>query len=196
MDIDGFWVLIEESGRAAKTKKKRLAWLDAHLRERTAEEIVDFQMWLDVVQTQAATWELWGAYFAVFGMGSDDGFEYFRRWLQGLGRETFERVVADPDSLIEVPELLRLLARKGCRWTNEEWPEFEQLSYVAWDPYKAMTGLEIEHLFSQVGARGVATNSSELRGEQWTIDSWDDMRHRFPRIARYWEGRSDKGGSK
>lgn len=39
----------------------------------------------------------------ILGGCSDDGFEYFRGRLIAQGREVFERSVADPDSLADLP---------------------------------------------------------------------------------------------
>jgi hypothetical protein len=202
MDADAFWTLIERSGRETGTKKARLAWLDRQLNTLSADDIIDFQMWTDICQYRSNTWELWAAYFAVFGSGSDDGFLYFRSWLVSLGRETFECVVAEPDRLIEVLEVLHLwdLVRERTDdellWTNDEWPEFESLAYVAWDPYEKLTGLEPDTLQDAAHERsGLGEDYFELRGERWIIDSDEELERRFPRIARYWAQRAEVSGS-
>ena len=51
---------------------------------------------------RANDWQLWAAaYLALGGMG-EDSFLDFRSWLISHGRGTFERVLADPDSLVEL----------------------------------------------------------------------------------------------
>ncbi|MFF5111522.1 DUF4240 domain-containing protein [Streptosporangium sp. NPDC000509] len=197
MDADAFWALIEQSGRETRTQKRRLIWLDAQLSELPADDIIDFQMWLDVCEYRSNTWELWVAYLLTLPLGSDDGFLYFRYWLVGLGRGTFERVVADPDTLIEVPEVLHLWkvirkrAGKKRLWTDDEWPEFELLAYVAWEPYKKRTGLDLTTLHEKAHARtDLDDDDYEIRGEQWIIDSEEELTRRFPRIAYYREGRT------
>lgn len=57
MDEDAFWELIERSGREARTRKKRLAWLDDELSRRSAEEIADFDTRWDSVRNRACTWD-------------------------------------------------------------------------------------------------------------------------------------------
>lgn len=47
-------------------------------------------------------WDLWGAAYVAKGGASDDGFEYFQRWLISRGRTDFERVLADPDALADL----------------------------------------------------------------------------------------------
>ncbi len=74
---------------------------------------------------------MWEAANLVCGGCSTDGFWYFHAWLIGLGRDIFERVVADPDNLAEVPEVQRLAERPMGGWADDEWPRWEALSYVA-----------------------------------------------------------------
>jgi hypothetical protein len=65
------------------------------------------------------------------GGASDDGFEYFQRWLISKGREVFEAAVADPDSLAD------LLA------PDTEGPcEFEEFAYVASEVWAEKTGID------------------------------------------------------
>jgi hypothetical protein len=154
--MDTFWTLIEQSGREAETKRSRREWLENRLRQSSTDDIIDFQKWLFLCEYQANTWELWDACAEAFFTMSNDGFLYFRLWLVGLGRETFERVIADPEALLEIPEVIALVGlgntRSTLRWTNDEWPEFELLGYVVFKPYKERTGLELETLFEQAEA--------------------------------------------
>lgn len=92
-------------GGNAVPGKDRLKSLEARLGAVPVDDVIDFQKWLDICEYRS---NMLVAYHATFPLGSDDGFLYFRRWLVSLGRETFERVIADPDQLIEVPEVLRL----------------------------------------------------------------------------------------
>jgi hypothetical protein len=67
---------------------------------------------------------------------SGDGFFYFQPWLVGLGLETFERVAGNPDSLAGVPQIHRLAGRRRSDWSDDEWPEWERLNYVALNAYE------------------------------------------------------------
>ncbi|MBR7827918.1 DUF4240 domain-containing protein [Actinospica sp. MGRD01-02] len=69
--------------------------------------IVDFEIHLKETRHRADTYDMWGAAVRITGSGSQDGF--FPSWLIGLGREVFDRVVAHPDALAEVP-VVRVLA--------------------------------------------------------------------------------------
>ena len=53
---------------------------------------------------EAYHWDLWGAAYLINGGCSDDGFEYFRRWLVLQGRDVFQAAVSNPDTLAEVAE--------------------------------------------------------------------------------------------
>jgi Protein of unknown function (DUF4240) len=65
----------------------------------------------------------------VHGGASDDGFEYFRRWLISKGQRVFEKVSANPDSLADIlaPKITGVL-------------EFEEFAYVARNVWSEKTG--------------------------------------------------------
>jgi len=58
-----------------------------------------FHRHFDEREDRAYTWELWAAAYIVGGGCSDDAFSDFRATLISMGRQTFERVIADPQSL-------------------------------------------------------------------------------------------------
>ncbi|MEU1721853.1 DUF4240 domain-containing protein [Nonomuraea sp. NPDC005692] len=205
MDIDGFWELIERSGRAAGTKDARLAWMLEELSGRSPEELIDYQCQWTVVQARGCTMDLYAAHWFVFGSGSLDGFEYFVSWLISLGRESFEKVADCPDLLIELPQVLRHLdlkrayySSKGVRSRDmqrrleEEWPEFELLAYVAHEAYERITGSGSGALYEAVHERGVFSGfplipalGSVPDGEQWDFDDPREFVRRLPRTARH-----------
>ncbi|MFG6195298.1 DUF4240 domain-containing protein [Nonomuraea sp. JJY05] len=193
MDEDAFWTLIEQSSRETSTRKARLRWLEERLSALPLDEVIDFQKWLDICEYRSNTWNLWVAYHASVPLGSDDGFLYFRRWLISLGRETFEHVITDPDTLIEVPEVLhlwKLARRRRTRlWTDEEDPEFESLGYLAYKAYTKRTGLELATLHEQAFARtGLGEDWNKMRDEQPSPITEEEFACRFPRILSYWGG--------
>lgn len=99
-----------------------------------------FQVCLDQVTQDASTEDLWAAAARIFGgRCSDDGFCYFGLWMVGLGREAFERALADPDALADAPEVQRLAGRPRDEW-NDDWPEWELLDYVALEAYERAAG--------------------------------------------------------
>jgi Protein of unknown function (DUF4240) len=51
---------------------------------------------------RACSWDLWGAAYVVHGGVSDDGFDYFRRWLISQGAAVYAHVLVRPDDLADV----------------------------------------------------------------------------------------------
>lgn len=188
MDIDEFWHLIEQSERETERKKARLAWLQKRLARRPVEDIIDFDLHIFSSRRQVDTWLMWGAMRALFGFGSDDGFWYFHMWLVGLGRETFERVALDPDSLVDVPEVRRLviMEHRGPAWVNEDWPQLESLAYVAFEAWEQVTGKDHASFADALAARGHDLAAlPHPTDEAWELDDKQESARRLPRINRY-----------
>ena len=102
---------------------------------------------------------LWGAAYLINGGCSDDGFDYFRAWLIGMGRAVFFAALEDPDSLAAVAE---------------EDVECEDLLSVVYNAYQEVTGRELE-----LPPRTPATNDHE---DDWDFDDNEEMRRRYPRL--------------
>jgi hypothetical protein len=184
MLLDTFWDLIDQSRRHADDPEERLVWLADQLAERPPAEIVGFDIRLDEVRGLADTWQMWGAaYLICDGLCSDDGFWYFQAWLVGLGRATFERVAADPDSLADVPEVQRLAGRSLNEWAEDEWPDWESLDYVAADAHQRVTGVAegLEHALEELGHR--SQGSPDPSGEQWNYEDTAEAARRLPRVS-------------
>ena len=79
---------------------------------------------------------LWAAASLINGGCGDDGFEYFRGWLIVQGRELFEKSVADPDSLADLPVIGPPTLDRPCI-------ECEETLYIAMRAYRAATGEEL-----------------------------------------------------
>src|SRR5215510_4463138 len=121
MAADKFWQIIERAAASDHDPNAHTEALRIALRELPLEEVIAFEAAFRRYLNQAYTWDLWGAAYVVHGGCSDDGFEYFRRWLVTRGRDVYERALADPDSLAQVD------ARPG---PDGDW-EFEEIYYVA-----------------------------------------------------------------
>lgn len=74
------------------------------------------------------------------GLCSDDGFDCFALWLVAQGRGTHEAVIADPDVLADASEVRALAGRHVREWHDDEWPEWEELDYVAREVFDELTG--------------------------------------------------------
>ncbi|MFB7546417.1 DUF4240 domain-containing protein [Streptomyces sp. NPDC056154] len=136
MDTTDFWNLID----AARTRVTDPAGAEAVveracelLAARPVEEIVAAQQLLWDLMAASYRAPLWAAAYTINGGCSDDGFDYFRGWLMAQGREVFERVVADPDALAELPVIRAAAAER-------EEMECESMLAVAWGAHRAATG--------------------------------------------------------
>ena len=100
---------------------------------------------------------MWGAAYVIHGGCSDDGFEYFRRWLISRGRKAYEAALADPDSLAQLD------VRPG---PNGVW-EFERIYYVAMKVFnKKGEGDVREHSEAEAGMGGPGPSGQALREDE------------------------------
>ncbi|MEU0687625.1 DUF4240 domain-containing protein [Streptomyces uncialis] len=131
-----------ERGGAGRAETRAVAdRLAELLAEQPAERISAAQQTLWDLMAESYRAPLWAAAYTVNGGCSDDGFDYFRAWLIGQGREVFERVVADPDALAGL-DPVREVARS---WDELE---CERVLGVAWDAHRAATGEELPPTWS------------------------------------------------
>ncbi|MEU2115784.1 DUF4240 domain-containing protein [Streptomyces sp. NPDC016459] len=143
MNDDAFWALIDELSRRPGDRDERLEWLRTELLRRPADESVEFQVRLEAACEVAGTRAVRRAANLIEGGDcTDDGFHYFTLWLVGQGRKVYESVVSDPDALADVPEVRALVGRHRNEWDDDEWPEWEELDYVAQDAFDELTGQE------------------------------------------------------
>ncbi|WP_214415271.1 DUF4240 domain-containing protein [Sphaerisporangium fuscum] len=139
MDTSEYWDLIERSRLHATDLDDRAEWLVNELARLPLTEIVAFRLRHAEIKKAADTWTMWGAaYLICDGWCSDDTFWYFQSWLISLGRETYERATANPDTLANAPEVQRFTTDAE----DLEPPEWELLDYVADEAYERATGEE------------------------------------------------------
>ncbi len=140
MTDDTFWTIIgQTTAHEADTDAQKSALEDA-LRALPADDIIAFERAFQQHSARAYTWELWGAGYVAHGGMSDDGFEYFRRWLISKGRGVYEQVLADPDGLAD------MLA------PDSQGPlEFEDFAYVASDVWASKTGRSVDEFHESAG---------------------------------------------
>jgi hypothetical protein len=126
MAADAFWQIIEGATRSAADPDAQAGALRAILRERSLEDLIAFEVAFRRHLNQAYRWDLCGVACIVNGSVSNDGFEYFLRWLVLQGREVYEAALANPDSLTR----FKLGPGPGG------WREFEEIYYVAHRVFK------------------------------------------------------------
>lgn len=81
---------------------KKCELLDAELRRLPLDEVCSFHRYFYECQDRAYNWELWAAAYIIGGGCSDDAFSDFRSTLISMGRQTFERALANPESLADM----------------------------------------------------------------------------------------------
>jgi hypothetical protein len=168
MDPDQFWHLIERSKAESEGGCDRQAGaLTVLLLELPATDIVAFDRLFEQYADQAYRNDLWAAAYIINGGCSDDGFEYFRRWLIGQGEAVFSAALRDPEGLLSVvtphiggaPFLFGAL-RYEC----------EELGYVADQAYEQKTGSVMPR---------PPHPRPELIGEDWDDE---DLPAMFPKL--------------
>lgn len=173
MDTQQFWQLIDEARTrvpAPDNGAEVAEQATALLALRPAQEIIVAEQILWGLMADSYRAPLWGAAYMINGGCSDDGFDYFRGWLITQGRATFERVIADPDALAELPAV-RAFAADGIDI------ECEEALVIAWDAHQAATGEELPN-------NGFTINYPAL-DPGWNFDfaDGDELSRRLPRLA-------------
>jgi hypothetical protein len=101
----------------------------------------------------------------------------------GQGRKWYEHAARDPDNLADVLGVRVLSGRRSREWSNGEWPQWEELSYVAVRVHGDLTGQD-DSLYSSLAERGLRSLSVPAPADRsWDFDSVAETRRRLPRIA-------------
>ncbi|MQY06791.1 DUF4240 domain-containing protein [Actinomadura macrotermitis] len=185
MRTDEWWDLIEQARAAAGDRADDRNLPDDPLPGALTEvlaalgpaEIAAFRLKAIEVTGTAYRYPLWNAAYLIEGGCGDDGFMDFRDGLVLLGRDVFERAVADPDSLATLPVVVRM-SRGESGWIG-----FQSLGCPIKDAYRRVQG-ETGTLDAAVEAavRGMA-RPAKPAGDDWDVEDDDEMRRRLPRLA-------------
>jgi len=163
MDTRQFWKLIEDA---------RTQVADAADGEAIAARAATLLSAFPREEIVAAEHVLQGLLAAslINGGSGDDGFEYFRGWLIVQGREVFERSVADPDSLADLPVI-------GPPTLDRPSIECEETLYIAMSAHRAATG-------AQLPADAFTIRYPEPdAGWDFDFDDRTKMERRLPRLT-------------
>ncbi|MFD9245177.1 DUF4240 domain-containing protein [Streptomyces sp. NPDC059556] len=173
MNKQQFWQLIEAARDQASNPNDGEAVAreaSSLLASRAVEEIVAAERALWGLMVDSYTNPLWAAAYIANGGCSDDGFDYFCGWLIAQGREVFERVVADPDALAELP-IVQSCAADGVDLEGED------ILGIAWNAHISATGDRLPP--------GSPTIRYQDLDPTWNFDfdDHDEMIRRLPRLA-------------
>ena len=174
MTKDEFWEHIRATRRL--DPDEHLERLAVRLAKLPETEILSFGRWWETLDAKGYTWKVWGAAYLINGGCSDDGFDYFRRWLLLQGQKVYEAALKNPDSLAVV------LKGEG---------EVEVGSNPAYDAYTAITGREDYYEALQARYPKLQLALPDL-GDGWDFDDDAQMRKRYPKLfADYSGGETD-----
>ena len=156
MSDNEFWSTIAQTKSGADERGRQLKALQATLSKLSPDQILGFEAAFSRQMSRSYSWELWSAAYVIHGGCSDDGFDYFRRWLISRGRETFERALADPDTLASViPK------------TADEALDFEEFGYVAAEVWQKRTGKSLNEFYA---AAENTVSPAEPSGQEFVED--------------------------
>lgn len=184
MKPEDFWALIQNSSAATTRQRDRTEWLTENLARLPAPAIIEFELHLTAQRKRVDTWLMWGAAWIIMqGWCSGDGFFYFQPWLIGLGHETFERVAGNPDHLASIPQIQRLAGRRRSDWSDDQWPEWELLNYVARNAYERVTGGSdgLDNALESRGLHRICDVAPE--GDRWNYDDPEERLARLPHLT-------------
>jgi hypothetical protein len=110
-----FWQIIAEARRDADGDPEFMGEvLASRFSDAEDETLQGFQTRLVEASSRLYTWQHGAAAEMICGFVSDDRFTDWRSWVITLGRDTYERVVRNPDALADVEDL-----SGGCEGLGE-----------------------------------------------------------------------------
>jgi hypothetical protein len=166
---DHWWNLIERSRKDAEDLDDQCEALhDILVDELTADEILQFDKFVEERLRDAFRADLWGVAYIMMGGCSDDGFDYFCGWLIAQGQKHYEAALAKPED-----------AAKGVSGDDDEF-ECEQLFYVARNAWQEKTGKTFED-YEKVAPQ----IERELIGDMFDED---EIYEQYPKLAKKFGG--------
>lgn len=168
MDEARFWAIVDRTARHKVDPEQQVEALRSELVALSAEEVVSFHNAFEAQLARAYTWDLWAVAHVAHGGASDDGFEYFRRWMVSQGRAAFEHLLAHPDDL---PDMLAADVAGVL--------EFEEILYVTDEVWAVKTGQDGGEMPVDLTSMTVGR---EPRGEPFE----EDQEHLAKRLPKTW----------
>lgn len=160
------------------------------LTQLSAAEIASFDNIFEDVRATAESQDIVNAAVLIeHGFLGDDSFDDFRAGLVALGRATFDRAVAAPDTLADHPLVREIAAAHDPRWLGRE-----DMLFVASHAYAIVTG-EDEVTFYDFAEAQRPEPPAPVGGDEPVDDYWDVddevvARQRLPRLSDLFYERS------
>lgn len=169
MTHDQFWQIIADAcGSDPNSAEEWDSRLTNALSTLPADEIVEWNHIFDDFAKRAYRTDLWAAAYLINGGASDDGFYYFRCWLIGMGKATYDNAIADPDSLAYIA---------SPDWFAQGIDAEAEIYAAAHRAWMRVTGNDD---YADYPARN---EHAELIGDDWDFDDNTEMQTRLPRLA-------------
>lgn len=168
MTTDEFWALLDRTRPEDADPTAHAAAVTRELVAAGLADTADFAGRFDDAMDALYTWDLWGAAYLAFGGCGDDSFEYFRAWLIGQGRSTWNRARSEPDRLLA--DLLDGSSDPDRRWEELGVHDGEVVLYAGGDAQRELSG----DWPSRPAHRPV-----EPDGDEWDEE---DLPSRFPTL--------------
>lgn len=177
LDRDIFWPIVEQSLLETKNEDEQLQWLFKKLGKLSPEEMVGFRLQCEKLVWDVYTPELWCAGYIMNGGCSDDGFEYFRRWVVSRGKDVYYKAKEDPDTLIsEVSDIDEA----------DFYFEFESFSYAPVDSFKAKFGKDMFDYIDYSKFKATEGYNFDITFN-WSKDEPETMKAICPQLfERFW----------
>ncbi|HEX6873966.1 MAG TPA: DUF4240 domain-containing protein [Micromonosporaceae bacterium] len=186
MNLDQFWATVE-SARAGTAEtlgdggKALASALVSRLAATSPDEIVSFQVQFERALSSLFRWDVWAAAHLIGAGCSIDSFIDFRAGVIGLGRDWFERTVANPDNLADHP-VVRYAVELGRR----DAVFAELVAYVGPEAYEVISGdgdAFFRAMDKYAASGGQRFEPKIPMGEQFDFADQAQLRARLPRLS-------------
>ncbi len=171
MNAGEFWELIDKSIEESRGDKQgKIAFIRSSLIKMEEQHIYDFEELLRRKLIECDDFKIVAAAKIIDGYVSDDSYLYFRCWLIGKGKESFNEALRNSDTI-------------AFHIGDEESCGFEELLYVATEAYSTKTGKEEDETFPRDVCIGKGLDydfgAPPTKGDNWTEDELPMM---FPNL--------------
>jgi len=160
MDLEEFWRAVEDARSRAGSDEEFCTHMRSKLDKFTKNEVRQYYKIYGNIEYKASSYGLWGAAYIINAGCGDDNFGAFIAWLISQGRQTYDRIVADPDALAEyrIPH------------TGTFLEEFEMLAYEMYE--------------QKIGESPDPDEEEDeiLEDEDWDFENADEMKARYPKL--------------
>jgi hypothetical protein len=156
MKYSEYWTIINDIVKFSKgNEKDKIRRIEKSLQDLSREDLIGFEIFLREKLIESDHYHIMAAAKIIEGYVSDDSYLYFRCWLIGQGRDTYEKALENPDSIAAIIH-------------KDETPDFEELLSAARNVYKSKTGEEMDYdMFDKLGLN-YDFNAPPTKGEDWT----------------------------